>query len=307
MASSSIQQHSIVLKTNNGGIILVDTSYYVFYRYYATYNWYRKQNQGFETERIMDDPIFVDKYVKMFEKHILDVCKNNGITRKDGAYNNVVFVKDCSRDQIWRHQHTDGYKATRDEKTKTFNKDVFVHTYQKVLPDLVGKYGFQTIGHRCLEADDVIAIITDRLLNLSQDTIVSQPISITIITNDNDYIQLFNHPSLKQAGNEKQTKLVIKNMQDKNICERTGCTPDVYIEVKKILGDKSDNIPSITSKCGDKTALKLATDRALLEKLFASTPAAKKQYELNNLLIDFGCIPQDLKEEVVNKITIVTS
>jgi DNA polymerase-1 len=210
-------------------------------------------------------------------------------------------VKDCSRDQIWRHKFTDGYKATREEKTKTFNKDVFAHTYQKVLPDLITRYGFQTIGHRCLEADDVIAIITDRLLNLSQ------PLYITIITNDNDYIQLLNHPSLKQDGIEKHTKLVIKNMQDKHICERTGCSPEVYIEVKKILGDKSDNIPSITSKCGDKTALKLATDRTSLEKLFASTPSAKKQYELNNLLIDFGCIPQDLKGEVVDRIIILTS
>jgi DNA polymerase-1 len=96
-------------------------------------------------------------------------------------------------------------------------------------------------------------------------------------------------------------------MQDKNISERTGCSPEVYIEVKKILGDKSDNIPSITSKCGDKTALKLAKDRILLERLFASTPSAKEQYELNNLLIDFGCIPQDLKEEVVDKINIETS
>jgi 5'-3' exonuclease len=310
MASVSYQQQSITLNTTKGAIILIDTSYYVFYRYYATYNWYRKQNQGYEpyeTERIMDDPIFVDKYVKMFEKHILDVCKNNGTTRKDGSYNNLVFVKDCSRDQIWRHKFMDGYKATRDEKTKTFNKDVFVHTYQKVLPDLIAKYGFQTIGHRCLEADDIIAIITDRLLNLSQALILPQPLCITIITNDNDYIQLLNHPSLKQVGIETHAKLAIKNMQDKHIYERTGCSPEVYTEVKKILGDKSDNIPSITSKCGDKTALKLAMDRTSLEKLFASTPAAKKQYELNNLLIDFGCIPQDLKGEVVDRIIIVTS
>jgi 5'-3' exonuclease len=95
-------------------------------------------------------------------------------------------------------------------------------------------------------------------------------------------------------------------MQDKSISERTGCSPKIYIEVKKILGDKSDNIPCITSKCGDKTALKLATDKALLQKLFQSCPNAKKQYDLNHLLIDFDCIPNDLKEEVDNKIIIHT-
>jgi DNA polymerase-1 len=252
----------------------------------------------------MEDPMFVDKYVKMFEKHVLDVCKSNGISCKNGGYNNVVFVKDCSREQIWRHKFTQGYKATRDDKGKTFNKDVFVYTYQKVLPELIAKYGFQHIGHRCLEADDVIAIITNKVLDLYHESNILQPLTLTIITNDNDYIQLHNHHVLR---NGTCVNLVIKNMQDKNICERAGCSPEVYIEVKKILGDKSDNIPSITSKCGEKTALKLANDKTLLQKLFASTPSAKQQYELNNLLIDFACIPCDLKEEVVSRITFTTS
>lgn len=298
---------NIILNTAHGPVILIDTSYYVFYRYYATYNWYRKQNIGsvtYENERVMEDPVFSEKYVKMFEKHLLDVCKANGVNIKDkNANKNVVFVKDCSREHIWRHKLIQGYKATRDDKTKTFDKNVFVYTYQNVLPSLIEKYGFQTISNKCLEADDVIAIITRRLLD--QQYSHSHKLHITIITNDNDYIQLLAHPSLKKG--EGQHCLTIKNMQDKNICERTGCSPEVYIEVKKILGDKSDNIPCITSKCGDKTALKLATDKALLEKLFQSCPNAKRQYELNHLLIDFDCIPTDLKEEVDNKVFIHTS
>lgn len=287
-------------------IILIDTSYYVFYRYYATYNWYRKQNIGsttYETEHIMEDPVFSEKYVKMFEKHILDVCKTNGVNIKDKNTNkNVVFVKDCSREHIWRHKFIQGYKATRDDKTKTFDKNVFVYTYQHVLPALIEKYGFQTISNKCLEADDVIAIITHKLLEQQYH---ERKVHITIITNDNDYIQLLTHPSLKQG--DGRSTLIIKNMQDKNICERTGCSPEIYIEIKKILGDKSDNIPCITSKCGEKTSYKLATDKSLLDKLFKSCPNAKKQYELNHLLIDFNCIPNDLKEEVENKLIIHTS
>jgi 5'-3' exonuclease len=278
----------------------------VFYRYYATFNWYRKQNVGSETydiEHIMDDKDFVDKYTKMFEKHVIDVCKANGINGKNGqGYGNVVFVKDCSRDQIWRHKLMDGYKATRDEKSKSFNKDVFVYTYHTLLPSLIAKYGFQVIGHRTLEADDIIAIITDRLLNVCSET--KDTLRLTIITNDNDYIQLLNHPVVKFSN--EHISLSIKNMQDKNIYERTGCTPEIYVEVKKILGDKSDNIPAIAKKCGEKTALKLATDKGLLEKMFASTPSAKRQYELNTLMIDFACIPNDLKEEVNQRVTILT-
>jgi 5'-3' exonuclease len=130
----------------------------------------------------------------------------------------------------------DGYKATRDEKSRNFNREVFAYTYQTLLPSLLEKYGFQMIGHRSLEADDVIAILTNMLLDVEN----MPKTNICIITNDNDYIQLLNHPALKSNAN---AQLVIKNMQDKHLEERTVCPPDVYLEVKKILGDKSDNIP----------------------------------------------------------------
>jgi 5'-3' exonuclease len=290
------QSHNITLVPSKGPIILIDTSYYVFYRYYATYNWYRKQNIGSETmlvENIMKDDIFVDKYTKMFEKHILDVCKMH-----EGVHNNVVFATDCCRDSIWRHRFFDSYKATREEKSKNFNKEVFIYTYQKLLPQLIEKYGFQTIGNKSLEADDVIAIITDRLLNLSLEQ--SHTFHVVILTNDNDYIQLLQHTALQNAGD--RVRLDIKNMQEKSLHERLPCPVQIYLEVKKILGDKSDNIPAIAPKCGEKTALKLAQNKSLLNRLFQSSPKAKEQYELNTLLIDFACIPADLKEQVIDKV-----
>jgi DNA polymerase I len=290
---------NLILRPSQSTILLIDTSYYVFYRYYATYNWCKRQadTQDIEVDTIMQNELFMMKYKKMFEKSILDLCKVNKIKKEH--YKNVVFVKDCARDHIWRHQYMVGYKACREDKTRTFNKEVFTYTYHTLLPELITKYNFQCIGFHTLEADDVIAIISQHLMN----TYVNEyNLTISIITNDNDYIQLLNHPRL--SNESTNCSLSIKNLQDKHIYERTGYSSKEYMAIKKIIGDKSDNIPSIIKKCGDKTAYKLAMQPEQLTKLLSTNHNAKTQYELNCLLIDFEMIPIELKESVLEKLEI---
>jgi DNA polymerase-1 len=128
-------------------------------------------------------------------------------------------------------------------------------------------------------------------------------IHITIITNDNDYIQLMNIDRLSDIN--QNNVLMIKNLQDKSICDRVNCSSQIYINVKKILGDKSDNIPSITRKCGEKTAFKLASNQDMLNNLLEKDRDAKKQYELNDLLIDFKNIPEEYCCDIKNKTVIL--
>ena len=289
----------IEIEPEKGPILLIDTSYYIFYRYFATYNWYRRQSSTpdeIDASNIMNDPVFMDTYKKMFEKTLMNIVKVNKIKHMA----NIIFVKDCSRDNIWRHQHFEGYKAGREDKTRTFNRDIFGYTYKTLILQLQEKIGFQTMNHNCLEADDVAAIVTKTILDNYNGA------HIIIITNDNDYIQLLNHEAIvnREITN---SKLRICNLQDKNICERVGCTPLEYISVKKIMGDKSDNIPSIIKKCGDKTALKLATNKHLLAELLAKDPTARSNYERNELLIDFCMIPGVYCDEVRENILIVKS
>jgi 5'-3' exonuclease len=279
------------LNPSKGPVLLIDTSYYVFYRYFATFNWYKRQlpqDVELNVNTIMIEPVFVEKYKKMFEKTLNDLCKLHKIE----SYNNVVFVKDCARDHIWRHKHINVYKATRDDKSRTFNREVFPYTYQTLLPSLQDTYKFQVFGHYSLEADDVAALVTMHLFDSYESKVV-------IITNDNDYIQLMTYP---QASS--QSSLQIRNLQGKNICERTGCSPEHYMKIKKILGDKSDNIPPITKKCGDKTAFKLALHPEQLENLFTINPQARTQYNLNELLTDFKFIPETLKQDVIAKLDV---
>lgn len=284
-----------IIYPKRGPILLIDTSYYIFYRYYATYNWYRRQHNAVKVSEIMSDATFLDKYKAMFEKTLLNLCKLHKIT----DFANVLFVTDCMRDQIWRHKHYNAYKATRDDRSDSFNREIFVYTYHNVIPYLKSTYNVQSTGHKHLEADDIVAILTKELCAHA----LEHTVHITIITNDNDYVQLLDNPAI----DNNKAVVYVKNLANKDLLERIGYSPRIYLNVKIILGDKSDNIPSIVSKCGEKTAFKLATSTDKLQTLLDESSEAKRQYVLNQLLIDFDNIPKCHQDEVMQDIIISNS
>jgi len=217
----------------------------------------------------MNNAAFIEKYVKTFESSILELMKEFKIAAK-----HVIFAKDCPRDTIWRMDHYPAYKGNREEKLDTFNKEIFKHTYQVILPQLVSRYSFKEMEYERLEADDVIALSVQYLKRQDPSC------NIVVITNDNDYVQLLKHG------------ITLVNLQRKHLQERI---PDhqTYLQRKIIMGDKSDNIPAIIKKCGDKTAEKLLQDTAALQKLLTQKEV-QGQYELNQLLIDLDRIPLDI-------------
>ncbi len=280
MGNTEFCWNCIVSINPRKNVLMIDLSYYVFYRYYSTYNWLKKYQKSEVTkDEILKEPLFVEKYSKIFERTLCDIVKQNDI-----VWTNVFLVKDCMRENIWRNEYYKSYKATRDERLDTFNKDIFWITYNELIPKLKSKYNFQVISHDHLEADDVIAIMKDDLRSSYPD------INITIITNDNDYIQLVD------------SKTTIKNLQGKEIIQRVSMTPQLYLRTKIIMGDKSDNIPCIMKKVGPKTAEKLAMDEENLEKFCQKNPEARVQYEANKLLIDLKCIPCDLRDAFKSRI-----
>ena len=51
--------------------------------------------------------------------------------------------------------------------------------------------------------------------------------------------------------------------------------------IKILMGDTSDNIPSVFPKCGIKTAQKCIEDDNFFKKKMANNPTYYAQYELN--------------------------
>jgi len=258
----------------------VDMSYYIFYRYYATFNWLKKfQKLEIQACDIMENELFMEKYPKLFERTLCDLVKSSKV-----KWENVFIVKDSIRDTIWRNDHFNNYKGSRDDKLDSFNKDIFKYTYNTLIPQLQACYKFNILNHNRLEADDVIALSKNYIRSMNNHVL------ITIVTNDNDYIQLLDDHT------------IVKNLQGKELRSRIEVSPAMYLKIKILNGDKSDNIPSIMKKVGPKTAEKLAENEDNFVKFCEKNPDAYKQYKLNKLLIDFNEIPCDLKNAFLKRI-----
>lgn len=257
--------------------LYVDLSYFIFYRFFATDSWFKRQS-----EDKPDNECFLKKYKDMFIKVLLEWMIKSNVDA-----DNMFLIRDSSRENIWRNEHHKEYKGTR-QVSSNFNKDIFKYTYDNIIPEMYEKYKILTIHIDKLEADDVIALLTKETRKYNSD------VNINIITNDNDYVQL--------CIDDDNVKII--NLQGIEIKNRVGYDPALYLKIKIIMGDKSDNISSIGKKVGIKTASKLALSPDLLEAYFLKHPESRDKYELNKLLIDFNNIPDELKMQLETYINI---
>jgi 5'-3' exonuclease len=279
---------------NKPTFIFIDGSYFCFYRYFALMNWWKNAYP----EEVLDDPIqnikFVDKFKKTFIETIQKIPKSLKIESKKTKKNNIIerkepiliIGKDCKRENIWRNQIYDKYKATRVNSAESgfMGGPFFKMVYQEKLFELAGAKFI--LEHPQLEADDCIAISVKYLINKYPDCL------IYIITSDNDYLQLVRE-------NVHIYNLAFKNLKDSKVF--TGI-PEKDLKLKIIMGDSSDNIPSVFPKCGIKTALKCIEDEEYFKKKMDNNVSYYNQYLLNEKLVSFDKIPSELNEEFRNKI-----
>jgi 5'-3' exonuclease len=264
----------------NPTFIFVDGSYYCFYRFFALTNWWKN---AYPNEPLVDpfqNKKFVDKFKKTFVENLQQIPKKLKI---DKNINPILIVgKDCKREQIWRMDLFPQYKANR-VQDGFMGGPFFKMAYEE---ELFQKGGAKAIlKHPKLEADDCIALSVKYLLTAYPSC------HIYIITSDRDYLQLNAH------------NVDLYNLTFKNIAEKSSIgDPKKDLELKIIMGDTSDNIPSVFPKCGPKTAIKCIEDEEFFKKKMADNPDFYKQYELNKILVNFENIPSELVCEFMNSI-----
>lgn len=262
--------------------IFIDGSYYNFYRYHSLLTWWKNAFPE-DTGCLLDpyqNPQFLEKFKKTFVNNIKGLQKNLKI---DKLVEPIIIVgKDCKRQDIWRTKLFPEYKGTRATNDGFMGAPFFKMVYEE---NLFLEAGASCIlKHPHLEADDCIAISVKHILS-------KYPAStIYIITSDKDYLQL------------AEPRIHLYNLAFKKLTEQKSSTNDPKCDLfcKIVMGDPSDNITSVFPKCGPKTALKYFENRALFEERLNSSPEFQKKYELNNTLVDFNNIPQDLTDEFMS-------
>ena len=271
------------ITTMDPTFIFVDGSYYNFYRYFALMQWWKNAYP----EEPLDDPYQNEKFVEKFKKTHVENLKQMPKKLKIAKDVTPIMIvgRDCKRANIWRNELFPEYKANRanGQEDGFMGGPFFKMAYDD---NLFIQGGAKAIlKHPKLEADDCIALSVKHLVNRYPQC------HIYIITSDRDYLQL-------NAHNVDLYNLTYKNIAEKN---STG-NPKDDLEIKIIMGDTSDNIPSVFPKCGPKTALKCIEDPEFFKKKMNDNPEYYKQYKLNQLLVNFNNIPENLVEEFMESI-----
>jgi len=294
------QNQEPALNTQPKIFIFVDGSYYCFHRYYSLLNWWKNAFPEDPLENPIDNPVFVEKFKKTFIETLHQIPKKlnlikpkpRGKSKKhhdptsDTNEQNITMIvgKDCKREHIWRNDFYDKYKANRPNSGAQdgfMGGPFFKMAYEDNLFQQAGAQ--HILYHQRLEADDCIAIYVNQLVEKYHPS----ECTIYIITSDNDYLQLIRE-------NVHIYNLTFKNLKESKIF--TG-NPEKDLKIKTIMGDTSDNIPSVFPKCGIKTAIKCVEDPDFFEKKMNNNASYYEQYLLNDTLVSFDKIPEELINE----------
>jgi len=262
--------------------ILVDTSYWIFYRYYAILQWW---NHAKVDEPLPENHFEHEEFLEKFNKTFLESLelfkkklKLHKQSKKSTLPCTIIAARDCPRKDIWRNKLYENYKGTRSQDNAFNGAPFFKAIYQNNNQKLYEAGVNHVFQFPNLEADDIIAVIKQELRVKYPDS------KIYIIANDHDYLQLL----------DGQTEIV--NFQYKFLKEakKVFDEPRKNLFYKIVLGDKSDNINPVFKKCGPKTCEKYYANNELFNDALLKEVGAQEKYELNKKLVSFEEIPRDL-------------
>ncbi|WP_296647160.1 DNA polymerase I [Romboutsia sp. 13368] len=171
----------------------------------------------------------------------------------------------------FRHLEFKEYKAGRKKMPDELREQF------EPLKELLDKFNIHRLEIDGYEADDIIGTVSKIAEN--------DGFKVYIVTGDKDAIQL---------SSEKTTTLITKKgvgeveEYDYNfVLEKYEMTPTQFIDLKGLMGDKSDNIPGVPG-IGEKTGIKLIKEFDSIEGIFDNIDkikgSTKKKLEENKEL-----------------------
>jgi DNA polymerase-1 len=171
---------------------------------------------------------------------------------KDHTPDGVLVAFDRP-EPTFRHEAEPLYKAQRDAAPDILRQQM------GLVREVLDAVGITAIDLAGWEADDLIATVTDKLVDAGNDVI--------IVTGDRDSYQLVSDPAVKVLYNKRGVSDYAL-YDEAGIEERTGVTPALYPQYAALRGDNSDNLPGVPG-VGEKTAAKLINTYGGLDGIFA--------------------------------------
>lgn len=211
-------------------VMLIDGSSLIYRAFFALPN--LTNNDGVMTNGVYG---FLTMYKNAFDKYKPDYVLV-AFDRSGGTFRNEEF-KD--------------YKANRD---KTPNE----LSYQfGILKDVLESMGVKYTDLDGFEADDIVGTYAKMAKEAGDEAV--------LITGDRDYLQLVDDGIIVYLTRKGVSDTVEYNVE--KIKEEYGISPKQLIDVKGLMGDKSDNIPGVDG-IGEKRALQYIQKYGSIEGLY---------------------------------------
>ncbi len=166
----------------------------------------------------------------------------------------VAVIFDAARRNFRNDIYAD-YKANRDETPPDLIPQF------PLIREATQAFGLPGLELDGYEADDLIATYA----RLS----VAEGVPVTIVSSDKDLMQLV-RPGVRMMDPIKQIFI-----DEPQVFEKFGVTPDKVVYIQALAGDATDNVPGVPS-IGIKTAAQLINEYGDLETLLASTAKIKQ-------------------------------
>ena len=162
-----------------------------------------------------------------------------------------ILVAFDKKTKTFRHKEFEDYKANRDKAPSELN-------YQfGILKDILDSLNVKYLDIDGFEADDIVGTYS----KIARD----EGLETVIITGDKDYFQLVNDDVIVYLTRKGISQM--EEITEEKIKEDYGLSPKQLIDVKGLMGDKSDNIPGVDG-IGEKTALKYIKKYGSMEDLY---------------------------------------
>lgn len=179
----------------------------------------------------------------------------------------ALFVAFDISKKVFRHERFADYKGTR----TGMPEDLLVQ--MPLIKEALSYMNIETFGLEGYEADDIIGTMSAHQTALGGESI--------ILSGDRDLFQLVGEHVTVCFPQSKGQEMEI--VTPEYLAEHYALTPELVIEMKGLMGDKSDNIPGVAG-VGEKTAKKLLDDYETVENLYAHLDDLKGKKLYDKLL-----------------------
>ncbi len=211
-------------------LLLTDGNSMLFRAYYATaYGRVMKTSDGTPTNAIFG-------FASMLQKAI------------DTIQPDAVLVAFDAGKHTFRHDLYADYKGGRKPAP-----DDLVPQF-KLVRDFLDAFGIKWVEMTDIEADDLIGTISKK----------EKDYQTYVLTSDHDMLQLIDDTTSVLLMKKGISDMDV--MTPEALMEQMGITPSQIIDMKGLMGDKSDNIPGIAG-IGEKTAIKLLQEYGTVENV----------------------------------------